>query len=126
MAHESQEDPSLREQAGALKEEFSPARLSESLEEAASERPMMRHLLAWDTVLKALAAAVIVALILLLISTKVAAIALVVVFFGAWLGLARLSYDRRRDTQDARGDADRDDGDDRDRDGDAKRDDDSG
>jgi Flp pilus assembly protein TadB len=114
MAERGQADPSLREQAGALKEDFSPSRLADSLEDAASDRPMVPHLLAFDTVLKALAAAVVVALILMLLtSAKVAAVALVLVFFGAWLGLARLSYDRRRDTRDAReaGDGERDDDD---------------
>lgn len=103
MAEQTQGNPGLREQAGALKDEFSPARLEETLENAVSERPMMRHLLAFDTVLKALGAAIVVALLLMVIaSAKVAAIALVLVFFVAWLGLARLSYDRRRETRDAR------------------------
>ncbi len=102
MAEEAQrEDPSAGEQARALKEEFSPARVEESLERAVEEQPMLRHLLAWDVVLKAVAVAVVVALILLLLaSAAVAAIALLVVFFGGWLLLARLSYDRRRATRE--------------------------
>ena len=105
MAEQTQGNPGLREQAGALKDELSPSRLEGALEDAVSERPMMRHLLAFDTVLKALGAAVVVALVLMiLVSAKLAALALVVVFFGAWLGLARLSYDRRRDTRETRGD----------------------
>ena len=48
---------------------------------------------------------VVLALILwLVLSARIAAIALVVVFFATWLTLARTSYDRRRETRDSRDD----------------------
>jgi Flp pilus assembly protein TadB len=102
MAEETRtedESPSVGEQARALKDDFSPSKLADQLEETARERPMLRHLLEFETVLKALAAAVVVALILLLLtSAAIAAIALVVVFFGGWVLLARRSYEQRRET----------------------------
>ena len=104
--HVDEESPSLREQASALKEDWKPSRLEETLEEAASDRPMVKHLLDFGIVIRALAIAAVVTLVLLLLaSAALAAIGLVVVFFGSWLLLARLSYDRRRETRDA-GDGD--------------------
>jgi hypothetical protein len=100
---EEQKDvnPSVREQASALREEMSPRRLNEKLEETIEERPKTRFLLDFKLVGIALAAAVVIALILIpLAGAPVAAIALVVVFFGGWLGSAQILYDRRRPTRD--------------------------
>jgi hypothetical protein len=93
----------LGAQARALKDDLSPARVEQKLEEVVEERPKARHLLDFSIVAKALVAAVVVAAILwLLVSAQLAAVALVVVFVGSWLLIAQLSYDRRRDTRDAR------------------------
>jgi Flp pilus assembly protein TadB len=109
VADETRSDATLGDQARALKEDLAPSRLEGQLQDAVSERPMVRHLLATDIVVKAVAAAVVVALILwLLISAQIAAIALVAVFFATWLTLARISYDRRRETRDTRDDAEPD------------------
>lgn len=113
--------PPVREQVGALREEFAPARVNRKLEEVAEERPKMRRLVDFSIVGKALLAAVVVALILWLIAgAQFAAIALVVVFVGGWLLGAQLSYDRRRETTDARADdeeEEEDDSDEREREG---------
>ena len=94
----------------ALREEFSPDRVEKKLQEVVEERPKARHLLDFSIVGKALLAAVVVALLLWLIfSPQLAGIALVVVFLGAWLGMAQLSYDRRRETREARASDDEDD-----------------
>ena len=94
-------DPGVREQARALKDEFHPRKLEESLEGVMEERPAARRMLDFDVVLKAVAIAAVVALLLwLLIGPKIAAVALVLVFVGAWYGLARLDYERRRPTRD--------------------------
>ena len=91
-----------REQAQALREDLAPARMEEKLSEVIEERPKAKHLLDFTIVGKAVLAAVVVALILWLIfSPQLAAIALVLVFLGTWLGLAQLSYDRRRPTREA-------------------------
>jgi hypothetical protein len=91
----------LGEQARALRDDLRPSNLDEKLQEKVEERPKTRHLLDFAIVGKALLAAAIVALILgLIFSPRLAAVALVVVFFGTWLGLAQLSYDRRRQTSD--------------------------
>ncbi|HEX8054248.1 MAG TPA: hypothetical protein VF517_14755 [Thermoleophilaceae bacterium] len=107
MAEEPREEesPSAGEQVKALREDLSPAKLNAKLEEVIEERPKTAHLLDFRIVGQALLAAAIVALILLvLIGPKIGALALVVVFAGAWLLGAQLSYDRRRQTRDARAD----------------------
>jgi Flp pilus assembly protein TadB len=93
----------IGEQARALREDLSPSKIDEKLGEAIEERPKAKHLLDFSIVGKAVLAAVVVALILwLLFSPQLAAIALVLVFLGVWLGMAQLSYDKRRETRDAR------------------------
>lgn len=90
----------------ALRDEMSPARIEQKLQDVVEERPKARHLLDFSIVGKALLAAVVVALLLWLIfSPQLAGIALIVVFLGAWLGLAQRSYDQRRETRDAGEDA---------------------
>ena len=98
--------------ARALKDDMSPAKVEEKLQEVVEQRPKTRHLLDFSIVGKALVAAVVVALILwLLVNAQLAAIALVVVFIGGWLLMAQLSYDRRRETHDVRAGDDADDSD---------------
>lgn len=90
-------------QARALKEDLAPDRVERKLQDVIEERPKARFLLDFSIVAKALVAAVVVAgLLWLLASAQVAAIALVVVFVGGWLLLAQVTYDRRRETRDAR------------------------
>ena len=87
----------------ALREEFGPDRMEKKLQEVIEERPKARYLLDFSLVLKALAAAVVVAALLwLAFSPQLAGIALLVVFLGAWLGMAQTSYDKRRETRDTR------------------------
>lgn len=87
----------------ALREEFAPDRMEQKLQEVMEERPKARHLLDFAIVLKAVVAAVVVAaLVWLIFSAQIAGVALIVVFLGTWLGMAQLSYDRRRETRDAR------------------------
>jgi Flp pilus assembly protein TadB len=105
MAEEPREEESTsaREQAKALREDLSPSKLNEKLEGVIEERPKTAHLLDFKVVGQALLAAAIVALLLLvLVNAQIAALALVVVFLAAWLIGAQLSYDRRRQTRDAR------------------------
>jgi hypothetical protein len=99
---QKEEQPGLGEQAKALREDMSPAKLNAKLEEVIEERPKTAHLLDFRIVGRALLAAAVIAIILgLLVSWPIAAVALVVVFFGGWLLGAQLSYDRRRPTRDA-------------------------
>jgi flagellar biosynthesis component FlhA len=99
---QKEEQPGLGEQAKALREDMSPSKLNEKLEEVIEERPKTAHVLDFAIVGRALLAAAVIAVILgLLIGWPIAAIALVVVFFGGWLLGAQLSYDRRRPTRDA-------------------------
>lgn len=97
--------PSAGEQARALKDDLSPAKLNAKLEDVIEERPKTAHLLDFRIVGRALLVAVVVAIVLaLLVSPPIAAIALVVIFFGGWLIGAQVSYDRRRETRDVRED----------------------
>ena len=60
----------------------------------------MWHVLDLEVVTRAVVAALISAMIVwLLIGPAAAAVVLLLVFFGGWVLLARLSYDRRRETQ---------------------------
>ena len=101
MADEERDrDSGVVEGVKDLGRDLSPAKAERRLEEAVEERPLARHLLAWPVVLGALAIAVVVALILLLIASPgIAAVALAVVFFAAWYGLAQLSHQRRRPSE---------------------------
>jgi hypothetical protein len=98
-----EEDQGFGAQARALKDDLSADKVERKLQEVVEERPKARFLLDFSIVAKALVAAVVVAGVLwLLVSAQIAALALVVVFVGGWLLLAQLSYDRRRETRDAR------------------------
>ena len=93
----------------ALREQFAPDRVEKKLQEVVEERPKARFLLDFAIVGKALLAAIVVAgLLWLIFNPQLAGIALVVVFLGVWLGMAQAGYDRRRETRDARDDADPD------------------
>jgi hypothetical protein len=105
------------EQASALRDDLSPRRLNDRLEEVMDERPKTRYMLDFGIVGKALLAAVVVTVVLALIfSPRVAAFGLVIVFLGGWLIGAQVTYDRRRGTRDVREDdsGDEDEGEDED------------
>jgi cation transport ATPase len=90
----------LRETKDEFREELSRDKIEGRLSDAASERPLVRHLLSWTTVLRALAIAAVLTLLTgLLISWAVAAVVLVVVFLGAWAALAASAYNKRRPTK---------------------------
>lgn len=109
-AEPKDDDASLGDHARELREEFSPSKLNESLEEKVRERPLLDHLLDLAVVGRAVIIAVVVALIAyLLLGPVAAAILLVLVFFGTWYGLANRSYEQRRETQPANGDDDEED-----------------
>lgn len=64
------------------------------------ERPALWHVLDLRVVTRAVIAAFIAAMVFwLLIGPAAAAVILLLVYFGGWALLARLSYDRRRETQ---------------------------
>jgi Flp pilus assembly protein TadB len=74
--------------------------LNTKLEAVVKDRPALRHVLDLRIVTRAVVAAVLVAMIVwLLIGPATAAVALLLVYFGTWLLLARVEYDRRRETQ---------------------------
>ena len=74
--------------------------LNERLETAVRERPALWHVIDLRVVTRAVIAAFIAAVVVwLLIGPAAAAVILLLVFFGGWALLARMSYDRRRETQ---------------------------
>ena len=92
----------LREGVRTVADEVRPSEINPKLEEAMQNKPLLPHLLSFNVVLKALAIGAVVALILfLLVSPMFAGIGLVLVFFGAWFGLATLSYGKAEERREA-------------------------
>ena len=74
--------------------------LNQRLETAVKERPALWHVLDLQVVTRAVIAAFIAAVVVwLLIGPAAAAVVLLLVYFGGWALLARLSYEKRRETQ---------------------------
>ena len=112
-ASPSEEGSGLREQARAFREDLSPSHINENLERTVRDRPLLAHLLDLGVVARAVALGAVVALFAwVIVGPATAALALLVVYFGAWYLLARRSYDRRRPTRpadsDSEADSDRD------------------
>jgi hypothetical protein len=81
---------------------MTPERLDERIENAVSERPLLAHALDMRVVTRAVAIAAVVAILLWVIAgPALAAIGLLLAYFGCWFALARLSYDRRRGSRPA-------------------------
>jgi Flp pilus assembly protein TadB len=92
----------LRKGAASVRQEASRERIEGRIDEAVNERPLARYLLDMGIVVRALAIAVVACVVVwLLLSAKIAALVLVVGFFGAWLGLASSRYNRRKPTKPA-------------------------
>ena len=103
-------ETSLREGVGEVRDQVRPSEVTPKLEEAVQNQPLLPHLLAFDVVLKALAVGAVVALLLFLLVTPVfAGIGLVISFFGAWFGIAALSYGKAEDRKAAEREAKSDD-----------------
>ena len=86
-------ETSLREGFREVRDHARPSEINPKLEEAVQNQPLLPHLLSFSVVLKALAIGAVVALLLfLLISPLMAGVGLIIAFFGAWFGLATLSY----------------------------------
>jgi hypothetical protein len=105
-------ETSLKEGVREMRDQVRPSDINPKLEEAVQNQPLLPHLLDFKVILKALAAAAVVALILfLLLSPAFAGVGLIIVFFGAWFGLATLSYGKAADREAARRDDDAEDDD---------------
>jgi Flp pilus assembly protein TadB len=88
---------------------MTPERLNDTIESTVAERPLLQHLLDFRIVGRALAIAVVVALIVwLIVGPALAAIVLLLVYFGGWYALAQRSHDQRRPSRPADEDADTD------------------
>jgi Flp pilus assembly protein TadB len=103
---------SMREGVREVAQQARPSEINPKLEEAVQNQPLLPHLLSFKVVLGAVGIGVLVALILLLLaSPMMAGIGLMIAFFGAWFGLATLSYGRESEQRSAESsdDADGDD-----------------
>ena len=70
------------------------------LEETVREKPFLQHLLDLRLVARAVVLALVAALIMwLLVGPASAGLMLLLVFFGTWFVAARVSYDKRRDSE---------------------------
>jgi len=88
-------ETSLREGFRDVRDQARPSEINPKLEEAVQNQPLLHHLLSFSVVLKALAIGAVVALLLFVIaSPMIAGIGLIIAFFGAWFGLAALSYEK--------------------------------
>lgn len=75
---------------------------NEKLEKAVHDKPFLRHVLDMRVVLRAAAAGLVAALLFwLLIGPATGGIALLIVFFASWFAMARVSYDKRRESEPA-------------------------
>ena len=92
----------LKEGAHELRENVSRDNVESKLDDAVSDRPLVKHLLDLRNVLKALAVAAVLTLIVsLLLSPKLGALVLVLSFGIAWAAFAARDYNRRRPTKPA-------------------------
>ena len=95
-------ETSLKEGFREVRDQARPSEINPKLEEAVENQPLAPHLLDFKVVLKALAIGAVVALILfLLVSPMFAGVGLLLVFFGAWFGLATLSYGKAEERREA-------------------------
>jgi Flp pilus assembly protein TadB len=75
---------------------------NEKLEKAVREKPFLQHVLDLGIVGRAAVAGLVAALLFwLLIGPATGGFALLLVFFGSWLVLARVRYDERRESEPA-------------------------
>ena len=95
-------DMGIADHARALRRDLSLERLEGRLEEAVSEQPFLAHVLDLRIVARAVMLCVAGALVAwILFGSAFAAIVMLMLFFGGWLGLAHRSYERRRATRPA-------------------------
>jgi len=95
-------ETSLKEGFREVRDQARQSEINPKLEEAVQNQPLAPHLLDFKVVLKALAIGAVVALILfLLVSPMFAGVGLLLVFFGAWFGLATLSYGKAEERREA-------------------------
>jgi hypothetical protein len=98
---EEEQGSGIRRAVSEMRSDMSVEKMDERLNEAISERPLMRHLLDMQIVLRAVLIAGVAALIVLIIlSARLAGLVLILAFFAAWIFLALRSYEKRRGTRD--------------------------
>jgi hypothetical protein len=92
----------MRDGVRELREDVSRDKIEGKLDDAVSERPLVKHLLDLRNVVKALAVAAVLTLIVaLLLSPQLGALVLVLSFGIAWVAFAGRDYNRRRPTKPA-------------------------
>ena len=95
-------DMGIADHARALRRDLSFERLEGRLDVALSEQPFLAHVLDLRIVARAVMLCVAGALVAwILFGSAFAAIVMLMLFFGGWLGLAHRNYERRRPTRAA-------------------------
>jgi hypothetical protein len=90
----------FREGLHELREDVSRDRIESKLDDKMSERPLVKFLLDWGVVLRALAIAAVLTLIVsLLLSPRIGAVILVLSFAIGWVAIAARKYNERRPTK---------------------------
>src|SRR3954471_24490690 len=90
----------IKEGAHEMRENVSRDNIESKLDDAVSDRPLVKHLLDLRNVLKGVAVAAVLCLIVsLLLSPKLGALVLVLGFGIAWVAFAAKDYNRRRPTK---------------------------
>ena len=73
---------------------------NEKIENTVREKPFLQHVLDLRIVVRAVAFAVVAALVMwLLVGPATAGFMLLLVFFASWFVLARVEFDKRRDSE---------------------------
>ena len=105
MAGNGERTAAMREDARNLRDSMRRENIAGKLAEVVGAQPAARSFLEPRPLLTAVAiAAVLTLIVALLFSVKLAALVLVLSFFGAWAALSRRHYDQRRPTRDANAD----------------------
>lgn len=104
-------ESSMREGVREVARQARPSEINPKLEKVVQNQPLLPHLLSFKVVAGAVGIGAAVALILLLLaSPMMAGVGLFLVFFGAWFGLATLSYGRASEDSSSDASSDEDEG----------------
>lgn len=102
MAEHAERSGAIRDSAREVRRRASLERVNERLEQSLASHPLLRHLLDLGVIAKALAVAIVLTLLVAVVfSPPLAAVVLVLSFFGGWYALANRTYAKRRPTREA-------------------------
>jgi hypothetical protein len=102
MAEHAEGAGTIREAARLGRRSASPGAVNERLEASVGSHALLRRLLDFGVLAKALAIAIVLTLLVAVaLSPKLGAVVLVLSFFAGWYLLAKRAHEQRRPTQEA-------------------------